>query len=90
MFPLVKLVMVTQSFYGLINGVNIASWNFSLSFTLLQLIDKISLKQATDNPSLEDLFHIPLSVQAFNQFETLQDILNQLQFHDGYDSWSYS
>ena len=50
-----------------------------------------SLKDITINQarlaSPNEMFHTPLSAEAFEQFLALQDILTNLQLHDHNDKW---
>lgn len=50
----------------------------------------VSLHTAVTSEHLEDLFHLPLSAEAFTQFQTLQTALQTLHLSDSHDSWTYS
>ena len=53
---------------------------------------RLTVQQVTNTEYLEDLFHLPLSIQAHEQFLQLEDIchsLRQSHFQDMTDTWSY-
>jgi hypothetical protein len=51
---------------------------------------KISVAQFLTNNTLAQQFHLPLSVQAFQEYQELQELIQQIQFpQQGSDSWSY-
>jgi hypothetical protein len=53
------------------------------------LADNISIKQALMHEDLLDLFHLPLSSQAFDEFQIVRKELSNLQANVNYeDSWS--
>jgi hypothetical protein len=47
-----------------------------------------SVLQTLNLNALEDLFHLPLSVEAFAEFNTLQGLLEDLPISHATDSWS--
>jgi len=47
----------------------------------------ISFRQACQIQELHDLFHLPLSVEAFQQFQELLDYLDSLQLMEEDDLW---
>lgn len=47
----------------------------------------ITLSQAQQHEDLSIIFHRPLSLQAFNQFNELQDIISTRESTSGRDSW---
>jgi hypothetical protein len=50
----------------------------------------ISVAQFLINNRIEDQFHLPLSIQAFQEYQQLQQIIQDLQVSDsGRDSWEY-
>jgi hypothetical protein len=49
----------------------------------------ISLKRVTVVNDVSSLFSLPLSVQAYGQFQQVQVILQDLQHLDGMDTWTY-
>jgi hypothetical protein len=49
----------------------------------------ISLKSAAASESLEDHFHLPLSIEAFDQFHLLSHLLQSLHLSEDNDVWSY-
>jgi hypothetical protein len=51
---------------------------------------KITLAEVKAAPNLHDLFHLPLSVEAFSQLKQLQDILHSVQISELSDVWAYS
>lgn len=52
--------------------------------------DAISIKRIVFYSDLGELFHIPLSLQAYNQFEKLQTLLQHVQLSENKHIWSYS
>jgi hypothetical protein len=51
---------------------------------------KISVAQFLLNNNLESQFHLPLSEQAFQEYQNLQDYIQTIQVHHGTkDSWRY-
>jgi hypothetical protein len=48
----------------------------------------ISVRQACQIQELHDLFHLPLSVEAFQQFQELLDYLDSLQLMEEDDLWT--
>jgi hypothetical protein len=50
---------------------------------------KISYLRANSEAQLYELFHLPLSQQAHQQCNALQDLLNQNQMLDQNDTWSF-
>jgi hypothetical protein len=50
----------------------------------------ISVAQFLINNRIEDQFHLPLSIQAFQEYQQLQQTIQDLQVSDsGRDSWEY-
>jgi hypothetical protein len=49
----------------------------------------ISVKTALHMDSLEDLFHLPLSVQVFDQYYELEIMLQSLHITEDNDIWIY-
>lgn len=49
----------------------------------------ISLRTTVQTGSLDDLFHLPLSMEAFEQFQEFRNILQPLQLLQGNDVWTY-
>jgi hypothetical protein len=52
-------------------------------------LNQVSLKSVMHLESLEDRFHLPLSVETFIQFCELDIILHSLQGNNEKDTWSY-
>jgi hypothetical protein len=51
---------------------------------------KISVAQFLLNNNIEQQFHLPLSVQAFQEYQNLQLFIQQIQITDqAKDNWSY-
>lgn len=50
---------------------------------------KISLATYMDSPAIEENFHLPLSPEAFNELQTLNQILNQQQLQQQKDQRHY-
>lgn len=49
----------------------------------------MSLRTVWEAPHLHELFHLPLSEQAFQQFDLLLAILEELDLQAGQDLWTY-
>jgi hypothetical protein len=49
----------------------------------------LTVKVAMEQDHLQDLFHLPLSEEAYDQFNELDVILQSLQLIREKDSWSY-
>jgi hypothetical protein len=49
----------------------------------------ITVAEAASSPFLHDLFHLPLSPEAYGQYLILSDTLQNLQLNDTFDQWSY-
>jgi len=49
----------------------------------------ICLRKAYDTADITDLFSLPMSVEAFNQFQNLQFEFSALLHNDLNDSWTY-
>jgi hypothetical protein len=50
---------------------------------------KISIKDATAASSFTSLFNLPLSVEAYGQFQLIQNLLQSLQLSGNPDTWKY-
>lgn len=50
----------------------------------------ITLKTVVDQPLLQDLFHLPLTPEAFHQFQQLEHSVQNIQLQHSPDLWSYS
>jgi hypothetical protein len=50
----------------------------------------ITISSAASNTHLYELFHLPLSPEAFEQYVTLSECLQSLQLQDIPDLWMYS
>jgi hypothetical protein len=46
--------------------------------------------QAKETTQLQDMFHLPLSEQAFTQFQLLSAELQEQGTSDGQDTWTYN
>jgi hypothetical protein len=69
-------------------------WSPSINkFPRLFSYDKnknISVAQFLLNNQIEDQFHLPLSVQAFQEYQEMQQIIQQIQISDqNKDNWQY-
>jgi hypothetical protein len=51
--------------------------------------ENLTVKAAMEQDHLQDLFHLPLSEEAYDQFNELDVILQSLQLTGENDSWSY-
>ena len=51
--------------------------------------ENLSVTQAKDMLNLEDLFHLPMSEEAFTQLQILKADLDLIHFDDSNDIWSY-
>lgn len=49
----------------------------------------LSIKEATDSITFQDLFHLPLSNLAFSQFHQARICLEQVNLRDNVDQWKY-
>ena len=49
-----------------------------------------TVHMAVTNAQLHDLFHLPLSQEAFGQFQTLSDRLQSLNLQNTHDHWKYT
>jgi hypothetical protein len=58
--------------------------------TRLQKNQQITVAQFLLNNQIESQFHLPLSVQAFQEYQDLQQLIQQLQMESEHkDSWQY-
>lgn len=82
--------MVNRFYYGMIIGKSplwISSfWELHSFATNTQVSSENILTMA----NLEEHFHIPLSVQAFKQFNMLQQSLETIQIQENNDQWAYT
>ena len=71
------------------------SWNvFSLSTSMPELLsfvkDKFtSVEQVCQSPAFHGLFHLPLSVEAYQQFIDLSNVVANLHLQEGFDRRTY-
>jgi hypothetical protein len=71
------------------------SWNgFSFSINMPQLFSfaknkYITVQQMCHASDLHELFHLPSSEEAFQQYAHLLHIIQALDLHNGFDSWTY-
>lgn len=49
----------------------------------------ISLRSAASVSPIANLFNLPLSIEAFEQFQQVNEIFRNLQLEDGKDTWFY-
>lgn len=49
----------------------------------------LSLKCAASSSSISNLFNLPLSTEAYAQFQLLENTLQSLQMTGGVDTWNY-
>ena len=49
----------------------------------------ITVRDACQSPVTHDLFHLPLSVEAFQQFQEFTSLLDSLHLLEDNDMWSY-
>ena len=49
----------------------------------------ISVQSFISTNNRSDLFHLPLSAQAFDQFQQLENFLKDFQLQNGNDLWTY-
>jgi hypothetical protein len=49
----------------------------------------ITVSKFCQSPALHDLFHLPLSEEAYQQFIQLSVTVESLNLQEGFDSWSY-
>jgi len=68
---------------------NVMQNNFPRLFTFAKN-KKISVLQFLSNNNLESQFHLPLSEQAYQEYQTMQDYIQTIQVQqDTKDSWHY-
>jgi hypothetical protein len=87
--PLVKLEMDQHNYFGQIFGMIIF---FSRSSQGISFVKNknIYVAQFLLNNQLERQFHLPLSVQAFEEYQQLQQLIQQLQVSEKTkDTWHY-
>jgi len=63
-----------------------------LSFLELHSFAKkpaLTLKNAIGSDPLSEVFNLPLSVQAFQQYQEVLEIISSLPMNDDHDSWTY-
>lgn len=71
------------------------AWNgFSLCNNMPELFSFVknkysAVQQVCPSAELHDIFHLPLSEEAFIQFTELSYLVQSLQLQDGSDRWSY-
>lgn len=51
---------------------------------------RTTIMQAKETTQLQDMFHLPLSEQAFTQFQLLSAELQEQGTSDGQDTWTYN
>jgi hypothetical protein len=76
------------SSYGVICGSSILQTSYPQLFSYTK--DKfITVRLVLELEAREDLFHLPLSIEAYEQFCELEIILQSLQQNNDKDRWSY-
>lgn len=81
------------------NGNSIKFWldvwdNHFLSVQWPQLFyfvrnQNITVQQISNNSSVQELFYLPLSEEAFQQFQEYNDLIDGLQLSEEPDIWTY-
>ena len=51
---------------------------------------RITIRAAKNEDSFQNLFHLPLSEEAYSQFIQLQDCINNIQLAGTKDTWGFS
>lgn len=51
--------------------------------------NKQTVEQVCQAPNFQDLFNLPLSVQAYDQYQQVMVLVQQLNLTDEEDAWSY-
>jgi hypothetical protein len=51
--------------------------------------DKITSRYALESERMKDLFHLPLSEEAFQEYCELEVLMQAVQYSEDNDSWSY-
>jgi hypothetical protein len=69
-------------------GGCVPKWAFPELFSFAKSKD-ISLQGAADIGDLQELLHLPISAEAFNQLETLLDNIDNFNLNDEKDAWVY-
>lgn len=72
----------------LLNGV-VYSQVFPELFSFVKS-QHTSLALAVSNPHFYELFHLPLTPEAYEQFVSLSEIIQGMQLQDTHDVWAYS
>jgi hypothetical protein len=49
----------------------------------------ISVAQFLLNNNINDQFNLPLSVEAFQEYQELQELIQKIQLNDSSDKWRY-
>ena len=49
----------------------------------------ITVSVAASTPLLDDLFHLPLSMEAYDQFLSFSNLIQGLQLQNSPDIWTY-
>jgi hypothetical protein len=81
--------MGPPSFSGKIYGMIMSPNSSSQSFSLLPRIPPSLLSAKVALPNLYDLFSLPLSQEAFQQFQQLSEWFTGWQPTDNSDIWTY-
>jgi len=81
--------MARLVFSGMTFGMGRSEINNSQNCTPLQKNKSISLSKALDTVDNINLFSLPMSIEAFNQFQDFQLELSALALNQLNDNWSY-
>ena len=87
--PLALLAKAHPLCFGMINEMKPLSKSNFQSLYSFAINDLTLVHRVVNSTSLEDIFHRPLGVQAFGQFQQTQMILAQTQHSINNDKWSY-
>ena len=69
------------------NG-SIPKWQFPHLYSFAKK-KYITISEAKNTDHFHSLFHLPLSEEAFTQYNSLKDTMNPLELQDVHDSWAY-
>ena len=81
--------VVHPASYGWITGIDLLFNRSSLSCSPLPGIQNISVQSARVALQLQSLFHLPLSVEAFDQYQAFTSIVKTVRDTQDADIWTY-
>jgi len=85
-----NLYLAAQYIFGMMCGMEHSQSAFILNFFSFAMNKSLSLQKVKSlGPQFHRIFHIPLSDEAFVQYEEFQNIISNLPSSDGKDRWEY-